>query len=302
LGVALFFPAYLSYFAALVADKIANEMQGRRAAVTGLAFLIAPIIATYLAEKLGFRGAFFTMGILVTFTVIIPLFFMSPASRPSPARWRGHDLVRTCRQAGIFLRRPGFLMVVVVNAIAAMLFGQVGGPFLALYIRGLGFSETAVGGFIGLRSAGDTVLRLAFGRVSKRILPAYLLAFSVISGGFLFLWVPAISAPLLLGGLLLVIGIVHAPRNPAVIGIASEQFSDEERDLGMALLFTVGNVVIALASPALGALGDAAGLYLIFLVGGCLAIGVTLTLTIVGRRVALRENAPRTMVELWYGT
>jgi predicted MFS family arabinose efflux permease len=301
LGLAIFLPAYLSYFASLVVGDTANEMHGRRAAVNGAALMVAPVGGTFLAQHLGYRGGFLLVGSLTLLSAVVPLFLMGPAARPSVLRRTLSDFGRNLHNARAMFRRPAFQIMLVLNATSATLFGQVGGPFLTLYIRSLGFGEVAVGSFLSLQALSDTTLRFMFGRIASRIRPIYLLALSIMGGGALYLLVPVISKALFLGVLLLMIGVVASPRNPAGIGITSELFSTEERDLGMALLLMVSSVVTWLFAPALGALGDVAGLPAIFIVGGCLAMGLTGTLTLVGRGAALRNDASSEMMEFWHG-
>jgi MFS family permease len=302
LGLAIFWPAYLSYFAAVVAGEAANSMQGRRAGVHGLAFITIPLGSTYLAQQVGYRGAFLVIGSLTVMSSIIPLFLMSPTSRPSGLRRCWPDLVNTCYQTIALLKRPAFLLVLGMGAIAMTLMFHIGGPFLTLFIRHLGFAEATVGAFISLRAVSDTAFRFMFGRVAKIIRPIYLLAAAVVSASLLYLLVPLVSTPLVLAGLLLLIGAVSSPYNPALVGIVSEQFSSEERDLGIAIWITINSVVGWVASPALGALGDVAGLGAIFLVGGCVTLGVTLGLAAIGWRLARSDSPSVGMRELWLGT
>jgi DHA1 family multidrug resistance protein-like MFS transporter len=284
LGLAIFLPAYLSYFASLVVGDMANEMHGRRAAVHGAALLVAPVGGTFLAQHLGYRSGFLLVGSLTLLSAVVPLFLMGPTARSSVLRRTLSDFGRNLHDARTMFRRPTFQIMLVLNATSATLFGQVGGPFLALYIRSLGFGEAAVGSFFSLQALSDTTLRFMFGRI-----------------GALYLLVPVISKALFLGVLLLMLGVIASPRNPASIGITSDLFSNEERDLGMALLLMVSSLAAWLLAPALGALGDIAGLPAIFIVGGCLAVGLTGTLTLVGRGAALRNDASSEMMEFWYG-
>jgi len=62
LGLALFWPAYLSYFASIVRGEAANSMQGRRAAVENTALLASPLVATSLAQALGYQVGFTIIG------------------------------------------------------------------------------------------------------------------------------------------------------------------------------------------------------------------------------------------------
>jgi predicted MFS family arabinose efflux permease len=105
--------------------------------------------------------------------------------------------------------------------------------------------------------------------------------------------------PIVLGGVLLVSGAFSAPYNPAMVGLVSDRFSDQDRDLGMALWITILSMTGWLASPALGALGDAVGLAALFHIASLLVILATVALVGYGRWAAQRESAACELVELW---
>jgi len=135
--------------------------------------------------------------------------------------------------------------------------------------------------------------------LARRVRPVYLLALSILLTALTYMFLPAFTLPVLLAGILLVSGAFSASYNPAMVGLVSDQFSDEERDLGMALWITVLSMTVWLASPALGALSDAVGLAALFPIASFLVIVATVALVGYGRRIARRENAPGELVELW---
>jgi predicted MFS family arabinose efflux permease len=129
LGLALFWSAYLSYFGSIVQGDVANEWQGRHAAVEGVALLAAPVCATILAQVLGYGTAFATIGFITVTVAMVPLLFVIPATRPVN-RWATNTgLADTARQAGRMLKCPALLMVFGLITIGTVLAIRMGGPF-----------------------------------------------------------------------------------------------------------------------------------------------------------------------------
>jgi predicted MFS family arabinose efflux permease len=299
LGLALFWPAYLSYFGSIVRGDAANEWQGRRAAVEGVALLVAPLGATLLAQALGYQTAFAIIGTITVTAALAPLLFMSPATRPESHQAAKTSLTSNFRQAGEMLRRPALLMIFGLISIGAILVMRVGGPFLTLYLSSLGYGQVAVGFLLSLQSLSKITFQTGYGRMTRRIRPIYLLALSIILTALTYMFLPAFTLPVFLAGILLVSGAFSASYNPAMVGLVSDQFSDAERDLGMALWITVLSVTVWLASPALGALSDSVGLAALFPIASFLVILATIGLVGYGRWSARRETAPGELVELW---
>jgi predicted MFS family arabinose efflux permease len=299
LGLALFWPAYLSYFGSIVRGDTANAWQGRRAAVEGIALLVAPVGATMLAQTLGYQEAFAVVGGTTVAVALIPMLLMSPATRPENGQASMPRLISTFRQAGRMLKRPALLMIFGLISIGAVLIMRLGGPFLTLYLASLGFGQVAVGLLLSLQALSKVTLQPAFGRMARRVRPVYLLAFSILLTALAYTFLPVFTLPVLLAGILLVSGAVSAPYNPAMVGLVSDQFSDEERDLGMALWITVLSATTWLASPALGFLSDAVGLAALFPIAGLLVIVSTIVLVQYGRNLTGRLGASRELVELW---
>jgi predicted MFS family arabinose efflux permease len=299
LGLALFWPACLSYFASIVAGDGAHTMQGRRAAVEGLALLLAPLVATSLSQALGYSGGFGIIGALTVGVAVAVRLAMTRAARPADPAGARPDLNDTLHQARRHLKRPALLMILGLGCIAAVLLIQVGMPFLTLYLSSLGFGQASVGAFLSMISLSNITLQPAFGRLARRVRPIYLLVISIVGAAICFLLLPAFATPVLLAGLLLALGAVSSPYNPAMVSIVSGQFSDADRDLGIALWITTFSLALWLAAPALGALGDAAGLPALFPIAACLAIVGTVVLVQLGRRTARRGDAPQELVELW---
>jgi predicted MFS family arabinose efflux permease len=299
LGLALFWPAYLSYFGSIVRGDAANEWQGRRAAVEGIALLVAPVGATFLAQALGYQTAFTIIGAITVVVALTPLLLMSPATRPAEGQAPSPSLVSTFRQAGHMLKRPALLMIFGLISVGAVLFMRVGGPFLTLYLSSLGFGQVAVGLLLSMQSLSKLTFQTGFGRMAQRVRPIYLLALSMLLTALTYIVLPAFTLPVLLAGILLVSGAFSASYNPAMVGLVSDQFSDQERDLGMALWITVLSITVWLASPALGALADSVGLASLFPIASLLVIVATVALVGYGRWIARQESAPGELVELW---
>ncbi len=299
LGLALFWPAYLSYFGSIVHGDAANEWQGRRAAVEGVALLAAPVCATILAQVLGYGSTFAAIGLITVTIALTPLLLMTPETRPLSHRTPRTGLTVTARQVGHMLKRPALLMIFGLISIGTVLVIRMGGPFLTLYLSSLGYSQVAVGLLLSLQSLSKIFFQTGYGRMARRVRHVYLLTLSILFTALTNMLLPAFTLPVLLIALLLVSGAFLAPYNPGMVSLVHGQFSEGERDLGMALWITTLSLTGWLAAPALGALSDAVGLAAMFSIASFLVILTTITLVGSARWMAQQENAPGEMAKLW---
>jgi predicted MFS family arabinose efflux permease len=243
--------------------------------------------------------AFTIIGGLTVVVALTPLLLMSPVTRPESGLAGSVSLARTLRQAWNMFRRPAVLMIFGLISIGGVLIMRVGGPFLTLYLSSLGYGQVAVGMLLSLQSLSKITFQTGFGRMARRVRPIYLLALSVLLTALTYMFLPVFTLPVLLASVLLVGGAFAASYNPAMVGLVTDQFSDEERDLGMALWITALSITVWLASPALGALGDAVGLAALFPIASFLVVLATVALVGWGRKIARQESAPGELVELW---
>jgi MFS family permease len=298
-GLSLFWPAYLSYFAELAAGA-AHQMQMRRSLAQGVALLVSPLMGTYLAGRFGYGAGFAVIGIIAIGAALVGLRLKGPAGRPTRATGSPTALLSTYREAGTLLRRQAFVLVVGLSIVGSVLIYLVSAAFLTLHLRQLGFASLTIGTLISLRSLSDVALRLAFSRLAVRIRPLYLMSFSAAGVAAVCLLLPVLTLPAAVVGLMLALGALGSQYDPATVTVLSNLLRTGERDVGVAVWVTINSLAAWVIAPALGSLGDAAGLPVVFVVCAGVGLVVVGALLFWGRRVAGRPDAPDELAEMYW--
>ena len=299
IGLSLFWPAYLSYFAEVVVGA-ETQMQMRRSLTQGVALLISPLIGTYLAGRLGYSAGFAVIGAMTVTIALLGLRLSGPAGRPTGARGNPAALIETYRAAGTLFRRQAYLVVVGLSIVGSLLIYLVSGTFLTLHLKQLGFASLTIGMLISLRSLSDVALRTMFSRLAGRIRPLYLVVFSAVGVAVIDLFVPILTLPAAVVALMVLLGVFSSQYDPATVTVLSNLLRSGERDVGIAMWVTVSALAGWVVAPLLGSLGDAAGLSAVFAVSACVGIVAVAALTFWGRKAAGRPDAPDELAEIYW--
>jgi predicted MFS family arabinose efflux permease len=298
-GLSLFWPAYLSYFAE-VASGAAIQMQARRSVVHGVALLLSPLIGTYLAGRFGYSAGFAVIGCMTVAAAFAGLRLSGPAGRPSAALGNPGALLRIFRAAGTLFRRKSFVLIIGLSMTASLLIYLVSGTFLTLHLRELGFASLTIGIFISLRSLSDVVLRAAFSKLAIRFRPILLTAFAGGAVALVDLVLPAFAAPAALVVLMVMLGMLGSQYDPATTTVLSNMLGSQERDVGIAVWIAINSLAAWAVALLLGSLADAAGLRAVFMASACLGLVAIIALMLWGRRAASQPNAPEELIEMYW--
>jgi predicted MFS family arabinose efflux permease len=298
IGLAIFWPAYLSYFAEVAAGA-AHRMQTRRSLAQGVALLVSPLVGTYLASRFSYGAGFAVIGAVTIALALAGFWLTGPAGRPKGAPGNPAALLGTYREAGLLLRRPAFIVALGLSIVGSLLIYVVSAAFLTLHLRRLGLASLTIGMLISLRSLSDVALRTTFSRLASRIRPLYLMALSVAGVAAVDLLFPVLTAPVAVVALMLLLGVLASQYDPASVTVLSGMLGSGERDVGVAVWVMVGALAGWVVSPVLGSLGDAAGLSAVFTVCACVGLGLVVALMVWGRRAAGRPDAPDELVEMY---
>jgi MFS family permease len=298
-GLSLFWPAYLSYFAEVAAGA-AIRMQARRSVVQGVALLVSPLIGTYLAGRFGYGAGFAVIGCMTVAAAVAGLRLSGPAGRPSGTPGNPAALLGTYRAAGTLFRRKSFALIVGLSILGSLLIYLVNGAFLTLHLRELGFASLTIGMLISLRSLSDVALRAAFSKLAIRFRPLFLVAFAAGAVALVDLFLPAFVAPAAVVVLMVLLGVLGSQYDPATTTVLSNLLRSNQRDVGIAVWVTINSLVAWAVAPLLGSLGDAAGLPAVFVVSACIGLVAVIALMAWGRRAAGKRDAADELIEMYW--
>jgi MFS family permease len=298
-GLSLFWPAYLSYFAEVAAGA-AIQMQMRRSIVQGVALLVSPLIGTYLAGRLSYSAGFAVVGAMTVSVSIVGLRLKGVAGQPGAAPASPRALWGTYRSAGALFRRPSYLLILSLSVVASLLIYLVNSTFLTLHLKELGFASFTIGVLISLRSMSDVALRTAFSRLAVRFRPIYLMAFAGLGVALVDLVLPAFTALAGVLAVMIVLGILASQYDPSSVTVLSNLFHSHERDVGVAVWVTINSLAAWAVAPLLGGLADSRGLSMVFILSAVVGMVAITALMLFGRRAAGRRDAPDELMEMFW--
>jgi predicted MFS family arabinose efflux permease len=297
-GLSIFWPAFLSYFAEVAAGALI-QMQMRRSIVQGSALLVTPLIVTYLAGRLSYSAGFAVVGVMTLAAAVVGLQLRGPAGRRTATSAGPRPLWATYRSAGALFKRRSYLLILGLSIVASLLIYLVNATFLTLHLKTLGFTGLAIGALISLRSLSDVTLRTAFSWLAGRIRPIVLVALSALGVALVSLALPAFAAPAAVVALMLLLGVLASQYDPSSVTVLSNLLKAEERDVGVAVWVTINSFAAWIAAPLLGGLADSRGLSAVFVVSALVGIVAVTGLMWLGRRAAARPDAPDELVEMF---
>lgn len=298
-GLSIFWPAFLSYFAEVAAGA-AHQMQMRRSLAQGVALLLSPVLGTYLAGQFSYDAGFAAIGAMTIVAALVGFRLTGSAGRAAGAPGGPAALLGAYRAAGTLLRRPAFALAVGLSIVGSLLIYLVSGAFLTLHLRRLGLASLTIGTLISLRSFSDVALRMAFSSLAARIRPLYLMVLSVVGVAVIDLLLPVLTTPTALVVLMLLLGALASQYDPATVTVLSDLLRADERDVGVAVWVTINSLIGWMVAPALGSLGDFAGLSAVFIVAACVGLAVVAALMVWGRNAAEKPAAPDELVEMFW--
>lgn len=298
-GLSLFWPAYLSYFAEVAANA-AIQLQMRRSIVQGIALLVSPLIGTYLAGRLGYSAGFAVVGAMTLAIAIVGLQLKGTAGRPGASAADPRALWGTYRSAGALFKRPSYVLIVCLSIVCSLLVYLVNATFLTLHLKALGFASLAIGALISLRSLSDVALRTTFIWLAVRIRPIYLMAFAAVGVALVDLLLPVLTVPVSIVAVMIGLGVLGSQYDPASVTVLSDLLHSDERDVGVAVWVTINSLAAWVAAPLLGGLADSVGLPTVFVVSALVGIVAISALLFYGRRAASRRDAPDELMEMFW--
>lgn len=248
----------------------------------GLGALIFAPLVNYLILRLGWRGAYLTVG--VAFFVIIglaALVIRSPVkpsaankgggTKPasvSPGSWRTSNAMTT----------PAFLGITFVICDAVIVFQAVT-VHLVPHATDEGISATTAALALGLMGGASILGRLASGFISDRIGWQKMLAVSLFGMALSIFWLFFLKTTWMLYAFVICYGVFHGFRIPAQVGILGSLFGTQSVGELIGITAAISQLTGAFAPYVAGFVFDKTGNYSVvfiimmgmMLVGGLLA-------------------------------
>lgn len=175
------------------------------------------------------------------------------------------------------LLRNGRLMAFLLLSGVIAMANAAHAAFFSVHLVGIGGSNSLVGWAWGLAAAVEVPIWLVLGRVTKRVGPLPMLAFSGFAYAIRFWLYGATTSPVLLVGLMALQGVSFAIFMPTAVVLVGEMAGSELRTSGQALLVLVNSgVATILGTLGAGQVVEAHGTAVLYRLAGNVAFAAGL--------------------------
>lgn len=271
----LLLPLALAYVGELAPRGREGRYMGAFNVLLFVGFGLGPALGGLLAQRVGTRGVFLTMGALSALSLLASLSLLPPDRGASAAgggvAWRE------------MLGDP-FVRVLLVFRGTSALGSSLSGPFLPLWAASWGMSPAQVGTLFSVSVLVPGLLQVPFGRLADRYDRVGLMALGGASGVASLVLLPLCRSY----GWLLLLLLVTSAGGALVIPAGNALNVELGRCYGMGSTMGIFDACVTLGmslGPLLGgAMMDLAGLPVAFLSGGAVCLVGLAALVIGGRR------------------
>ncbi|VBB08970.1 tetracycline resistance protein teta/multidrug resistance protein mdtg [Lucifera butyrica] len=187
--------------------------------------LLGPLLGGYLAETMGFRSVFLSIGALLLVAFLLSLLFVKEDFTASQGKVLGFQEVWR------LLPNPGLLVAMFVTTFVLQLALYSIEPIITVYIGQLSRNTAhiaLISGTVFAASGFASMLAAPrLGKLSDRIGPQKVILTALIAGGLLFIPQAWVQNAWQLGGLRLLLGIVTAALLPSINTLLKRNTPDE---------------------------------------------------------------------------
>lgn len=279
---------------AYAGDRVRREDRGLVSGIyttcMGLGFTVGSALGGKLAAQLGYVLAFRTAALIALVGVAIAWFGLTGPTQRSEHRPRA---VSPITKLGLLVREPSLFAASVGYMMIILTFDAVLVNIFPLYAKSLMIGQAAIGTMFAVRALASTSVRMPTGLLMARIPSRKLMVVALTLGMVAISSIAFLSDPLLLTIALAGEGICFGMYLTSGQAFITEQFPEEDRGTAMGVYSMTGSISSMIGPFAFGAMADAWGLNIVFVVTGCivfLGIVVILITAARGRRAARRAK------------
>ncbi len=253
-----------------------EERFGWYSTVASIGQLVGPSLAAVLVGL----GAAWTMSGPVGGNRQLPIFLFGAAAATLaalmalrlPRRRRARSASKATEPGGNVLlatgrvlRRPGMLsaMLVSITVISSV---DVLVAYLPAFGEAVGLSVETVAVLLSLRAFASLVSRLFMTQLISLLGRERLLALSMVIAGLSLALLPILTAPILLGSLMVAAGLGLGLGQPMTIAWVANRSPRQERGLALGVRLTGNRLALLVVPTLMGAIAGAAGIAAIWIV------------------------------------
>jgi MFS family permease len=279
---------------AYAGDRVQREDRGLVSGIyttcMGLGFTVGSALGGKMAAQFGYVLTFRTAALIALLGVAIAWLGLAGPTARSKERPRA---VSPITKLGLLAREPSLFAASVGYLLIILTFDAVLVNIFPLYANSLMIGQAAIGSMFAVRALASTSVRLPTGLLMARIPSRKLMVAALTLGMVMISSIAFLSNPVLLTIALAGEGICFGMYLTAGQAYITEQFPEEDRGTAMGVYSMTGSISSMIGPFAFGAIADAWGLNIVFVLTGIIVfLGIVVILIASAReqRVARRAR------------
>lgn len=279
---------------AYAGDRVSREDRGLVSGIyttcMGLGFTVGSALGGKMAAQFGYGPTFRVAGFIALLGVAIAYLGLSG---PAPRSELAPRSVSPLTKLGLLAREPSLFAASVGYMMIILTFDAVLVNIFPLYAKSLAIGQAAIGTMFAVRALTSASVRMPTGLLMARIPSRKVMIAALALGTVAITSIAFLSNPLLLTVALAGEGICFGMYLTSGQAYITEQFPEADRGTAMGVYSMTGSISSMIGPFAFGAMADAWGLNIVFVVTGCIVfLGIVLILftNARGRRGATRPK------------
>lgn len=253
-----------SYALRFISAERRQKFMGHFSFVAGMGMLISPLVAGYLAERVGLASGFQFMGVWGGMLMLVAWLLPEVSRLERPAIHIGAVIVSSYRNALPLLARP-IIVVIMAFTLLRLAAAAINASFYPVYLDEAGISIAVIGQLFALIHVGTSIGTLMAAPLTRRLPGPWVLGFSLLLSTLSIAVVPLFSALIPIAICTFLHGLGQGISLPQILAAIGRHTDNNERGLVLGMRSMFNRVGYLFIPVILGVVAEDAGLQVAFL-------------------------------------
>jgi len=253
-----------SYALRFISAERRQKFMGHFSFVAGMGMLVSPLVAGYLAERVGLASGFQFMGVWGGMLMLVAWLLPEVSRLERPAIHIGAVIVSSYRNALPLLARP-IIVVIMAFTLLRLAAAAINASFYPVYLDEAGISIAVIGQLFALIHVGTSIGTLMAAPLTRRLPGPWVLGFSLLLSTLSIAVVPLFSALIPIAICTFLHGLGQGISLPQILAAIGRHTDNNERGLVLGMRSMFNRVGYLFIPVILGVVAEDAGLQVAFL-------------------------------------
>ena len=253
-----------SYALRFISAERRQKFMGHFSFVAGMGMLVSPLVAGYLAERVGLASGFQFMGVWGGMLMLVAWLLPEVSRLERPAIHIGAVIVSSYRNALPLLARP-IIVVIMAFTLLRLAAAAINASFYPVYLDEVGISIAVIGQLFALIHVGTSIGTLMAAPLTRRLPGPWVLGFTLLLSTLSIAVVPLFSALIPIAICTFLHGLGQGISLPQILAAIGRHTDNNERGLVLGMRSMFNRIGYLFVPVILGVVAEDAGLQVAFL-------------------------------------